>query len=105
MNKELENEIRNWKRVNDELSFVESRLGNLLSDVINKHFQTTCESFFSPEKDNIQCRIEFPNYRGSFAVSKLIEIQNEVGADEIEVCVPHSSPVCLVFNLHILPPF
>ena len=105
MNKNFEYDLKDWKRVKDNLSLVEQRLKNALAEVLGKHYQTDFKFCFSSENGGLQCKVEFPNYHGSFVLSTLADIQKEVGVSEIEVSIQNNSPACMVFVFPEIIPF
>lgn len=114
MNEQITNELKEFRRIKDELSGIEKRIENVLTGVIDKHFpyaDFNCHVLPEIDKDSknnreyLQCKVEFPGYYGSFTLSELSELQKEIGASEIAVVISSNSPVSLIFGLPILPPF
>lgn len=114
MSEQLANELKEVRKVIDELSEIKKRIENTLTVMIDKHFpyaDFNCHVEPQIDRDSennreyLQCKVEFPGYYGSFTLSELTELQKEIGASEIAVVIPNNSPVSLIIGLPILPPF
>ena len=103
----LADQLSEFGRVKDVLSSIKKRMENILIETIDRHYPLAdikCQ--LVPDTDNsIECIISFPDWYGTFTLSDLREIQNEIGVDEIKISTVCKSPICLIFNLPILPPF